>query len=241
MGRIEEISDTFISSIESAYSKQADNLHRISKLIFDVIADGGVIQLFGIGHGEEFVNELNFRAGGLAPFHGMRLSDLVTRGLIDQTEIDNGRINERTDILDLFTKIYKLDERDAYFLISFKGNEPLIIHLAKQLKNRGHLVIGVVNRKTYDRYANNEGLLQYCDQYIDLSLDEPDIVTQVNGYQITGITSTVADIFAQDINANLYNLYLENHIDPPILLSANLKDADKHNNALTDVYNGRVR
>ena len=50
----------------------------------------GVIQLFGVKHGEEFVNELNFRAGGLAPYHGIGLKDLILRNVITQ-DIENIR------------------------------------------------------------------------------------------------------------------------------------------------------
>ena len=64
-------------AIERAYVDEHEKLTKVADLFYDTIQENGVIQLFGVKHGEEFVNELNFRAGGLAPYHGIGLKELI--------------------------------------------------------------------------------------------------------------------------------------------------------------------
>ena len=108
--------DIFTKAINQNFEANSETISEVAKRCFDVIKKGGVIQLFGARTGEEFVNELFFRAGGLSPFHGIKLVDLLTRGLITQSDIDSGEVYNDLSILKKFESIYKLDTpRCLYF------------------------------------------------------------------------------------------------------------------------------
>ncbi len=227
------------NKVEEAFEKQRPALERIAEIFGECMDSQGVVQLFGVRHGEEFVNELNYRAGGLAPFHALRLKELMLNGLIAQEDIDSGAVYEDRETADLFAKIYDLDDRDMYCLVSFYGNEPLILELAKRAKEKGQKVVGVVNRKSYD--ACHSTLLDYCDAWLDMSAEEEDIALRLDKTEIGQISSTVSNCLAQMLTAQLYSYFNKQGRQAPVLLSANVKGADVHNNSLTDPYGRRIR
>ena len=164
--------DLIKEKIEEAYEKQAGTLKEAAGLFGSCMDNGGVVQLFGVRHGEEFVNELNYRAGGIAPFHALRLKDLVLLEMLDQSDVDDGSAYDDLSIADRFEKAYDLDDRDLYCLVSFYGTEALALEVAKRAKEKGQKVVGVVNKKSYDAHGGK--LLDYCDVWLDMGAEEPD-------------------------------------------------------------------
>lgn len=231
--------------IEELYEKENDDIQKAAELLGNCMKNNGVVQLFGVNHGEEVVNELNFRAGGLAPYHGLKPMELALAGKIDRTLVDTGEIYETTKYVDDLFALYKLDPSDAYVITSFYGNEPMAVEIARRAKKEGHLVISIVNKASYDKaiakYENGKKLLDYSDHYIDMCAKEEDIALTIHGYSVGQLSSVYANIIAQMLTAEIFNWFEQNNLEAPVLLSANLAGADKHNNALTDKYEGRVR
>lgn len=231
--------DLIKDRVEDAYEKQHDKFVKIAAMFGECMENEGVVQLFGVKHGEEFVNELNYRAGGIAPFHGLKFRDMMLKGFIDQKDIDSGEIYNDTSVVEKFSQAFDLDNRDMYCVVSFYGNEPLVVELAKKAKENNQKVVGVVNKKSYDLYGGK--LLDYCDEWIDMDADEPDIALDIDGLKVGQLSSTVTNVIAQMLTAELYNYYVSKGKEAPVLLSANIKGADVHNNSLTDPYGRRVR
>lgn len=227
------------SRVNEAYDLQHEKISEIASLFASCMENLGVVQLFGVRHGEEFVNELNYRAGGIAPFHGLKLKDLIQTGRYEQEKVDSGLVYEDLEVADKFAEYYDLDDRDMYCLVSFYGNEPLILELARRAKAKGQKVVGVVNKKSYDKAGGT--LLDYCDAWLDMNADEPDIALQLDGINIGQLSSTVANVIAQMLTAEIYACFSKEGKEAPVLLSANVKGADVHNNSLTDPYGRRVR
>ena len=231
--------DLVKKKVEEVYATQLDSIENVARLFGECMENQGVVQLFGVRHGEEFVNELNYRAGGIAPFHGLKLKDLVLMEKVDQKDIDSDVIYNDVTVADRFAQAYDLDDRDLYCLVSFYGNEPLVLELARRAKEKGQKVVGVVNKKSYDACGGK--LLDYCDLYLDMGADEPDNAIDLDGVKIGQLSSTVSNVTAQMLTAELYRYFTEKGKEAPVLLSANVKGADVHNNSLTDPYGRRVR
>ena len=225
--------------VNEAYDSQHEQMAKIAAMFGECMENLGVVQLFGVRHGEEFVNELNYRAGGIAPFHAYKFRDLLMRGQLEQSKIDNGEAYNDLSIIDRLEKIYELDDRDMYCLVSFYGNEPLVIELAKRAKAKGQKVVGVVNKKSYDKAGGT--LLEYCNAYLDMCADEPDVALNIDGVKTGQLSSTVANVIAQMLTAEVYKYFTDNGKKAPVLLSANVKGADVHNNSFTDPYGRRIR
>ena len=71
--------------------------------------------------------------------------------------------------------------------------------------------------------------------------DEPDLALDIDGIRTGQLSSTVCNVIAQMITAEIYNCFVSKGKEAPVLLSANIKGADVHNNSLTDPYGRRVR
>ena len=233
------------ASINDAYLEESSDLKKVANIICDTMVNKGVVQLFGSKHANEFVNELNFRAGGLAPYHGMNVSILDEKGLVDHDIIESNAVYDDTKYLDLLLSQYKLDDRDMIIIVSQYGNEPLVVELAKRYHDNGQKVIAVVNMKSYEvalaKHESGKKLLDYADMSLDMGASEPDVALKIGDYRIGQTSSTIANVIAQMLTGEVYNCFIERGLEAPVLLSANIKGADVHNNALTDVYEGRVR
>ena len=233
------------ASINDVYLEESSDLKKVANIICDTMVNKGVVQLFGSKHANEFVNELNFRAGGLAPYHGMNVSILDEKGLVDHDIIESNAVYDDTKYLDLLLSQYKLDDRDMIIIVSQYGNEPLVVELAKRYHDNGQKVIAVVNMKSYEvalaKHESGKKLLDYADMSLDMGASEPDVALKIGDYRIGQTSSTIANVIAQMLTGEVYNCFIERGLEAPVLLSANIKGADVHNNALTDVYEGRVR
>ncbi|MBQ2506501.1 MAG: sugar isomerase domain-containing protein, partial [Erysipelotrichaceae bacterium] len=216
--------DLIKEKIEEVYKCQSDKMSEVAALFGSCMENEGVVQLFGVAHGEEFVNELNYRAGGIAPFHALRLKDLVLNGMLKQEVIDSGEIYQDDRAIELFEKLYDLDDRDLLCLVSFYGKEPLVLALAKKAKEKGQKVVAVVNKKSYDACGGT--LLDYADTYLDMGAEEPDTALMINGLRVGQISSTVSNVTAQMLTAELYRYFTQKGKEAPVLLSANVKGAD---------------
>lgn len=236
--------DILKEQIENVYDDQSDKIKEAAEMICDTMTNGGVVQLFGFNHANEFVNELNFRAGGMAPYHGMSVSILDLEGEAPHAIISDGSIANDPSYIDKMLAHYKLDDRDMLIVVSKDASERFTLELAKRYKANGQKVIAVVNKKSYDVKAigdQGEKLLDIADMYLDMGSTRSDITIKVDDLRVAQTSSTVANVLAQMLTAEVYNCFKERGLEAPVLLSANLKGADLHNNALTDVYMGRVR
>ncbi len=239
MDVMKEYFELIKSTVNDAYDKQKDRIKHVAGLFGECMENGGVVQLFGVNHGEEFVNELNYRAGGIAPFHGLKLRDMMLKELVDQKDIDDGSIYSDLSVIDRFYDAFEMDDRDMYCLVSFYGNEPLVVEIARRAKEKGQKVVAVVNKESYDRVKGT--LLEYADEYLDMMSDDPDVAMTINDVKVGQISSTVSNVIAQMLTADIYDYFVSRGKEAPVLLSANVKGADVHNNSLTDPYGRRVR
>lgn len=232
--------DELHQRVEEIYNAQKDKIVRVANIFGECMDNQGVVQLFGVKHAVEFVNELNYRAGGIAQYHKLSLQDLMLRKkLSKEFDFQTGEAYNDISIIEQLSELYQMDDRDMFVFVSERGDEPLVVEWAKRVKDKGQKIVAVVNKKTYDRVGGT--LLNYADEWLDMMADDPDLVLDVGDVKTCQLGSTTTDIIAQMITAELYNYYIERHGKAPVLLSANVKDADVHNNALTDPFERRIR
>ena len=228
--------DLIKQRVDDVYAQNAEKMKIVAKMFGECMENKGVVQLVGFEHSEEFVNELNYRAGGIAPYHAMKLRDLVLRGKYDQAKIDSREVYSDLSVIDKWNEVYQMDDRDMFCLVSFYGDEPLLEEIAKRAKAKGQKVVVVLNAK-----SNKGNLLDYADEWLDMCGDEPDVAQFVGETPVGQLSSTSTNVMAQMLTAEVYDYYVSNGKPAPVLLSANVKGADIHNNSLTDPYERRIR
>ena len=121
-----------------ALVKEADRdvIMQAAKMMGDCMEDNGVVQLFGLDHGIAFAMELGYRAGGLMPFHKMQTVDLVMKGIISEDEFNKKDFNDDVNMAHKLFDAYNIDDHDMYIMVSFAGNEPIIVEAALIAKAR---------------------------------------------------------------------------------------------------------
>lgn len=228
--------DLIEKRISDVFEHNQEKMKTVAKLFGECMENQGVVQLVGFKHCEQFVNELHFRAGGIAPYNAFRFKDIVLSGKYDQAKIDSEEVYSDLSVVDIFFDFYQMDDRDLFCLISFYGDEPILEEIAKRAKAKGKKIVVVVNDK-----SNRGNLLDYADEWLDMCADEIDVAQYVEENPVGQLSSTSTNVMAQMLTAEVYNYFVSKGKEAPVLLSANVKGADIHNNSLTDPYERRVR
>ncbi len=232
-----EYIDVLLSKINEAAETQQEKIKKIAAMFFECMENGGVVQLFGHKLNEEFVNELNYRAGGLVPFHAIKAKQSAMEGLLP-ISVASGEFMNDARWVDTVTGVYELDDRDMYCLVSINGNEPFIVEMARRAKEKGQKIVVVTNLKSYE--VNGGSLLDYADEYLDMNAEEPDLAVEFRGMKLAQYGTTIGSVIAQMLTAEVYQLFEDKYGKAPILLSANIEGADAHNHELCIPYGRRV-
>lgn len=213
---------------------------RAADLVTQAIASGGMLYLFGTGHSHMMAEEGHFRAGGLAPVCPILVSGLM----LHESSTASTRLERTPGVVTAALERYPLRTGDAIVIFSNSGVNAAPVEMAKVGKARGLSVIAVQS----NAYAmqTKPGALgaklgDYADVIIDNHLPPGDTLVAVGKTGLkTGAGSTVVGAFI--LNALLTEVIerLSSTGDtPPIFISANLPEADAHNERLYADYRAR--
>ncbi len=229
--------------IEKVKVNQKEKIVDAAKLMGDCMDNNGVVQLFGIDHGLAFSMELGYRAGGLMPFHQIIPTDLALRDVMNEEVVKSPSFSQDASNAAKLLSIYNILDEDMFILISYKGNEPILVETALMAKAKNQKVIVVTNLETHNSlnavHSSGKKLGDLADIVIDIMVASPDVNVVVGEYKATQIATVSGNIIAQMLTAETYRYLQDNNKDCPVLLSANVKGADVHNRAISDKYFGR--
>ncbi len=233
-----------MTELETVKHQECEHVKQAAKMFAACMADNGIIQLVGVDHGRSLAMELGYRAGGLMPFHQFNAKDLALRGILTKEDIQPAHFNSDPSYAQKWIDLYKIEQADMFLLTSRTGSEPVLVELAKIVKQHGHKIIAVLSVKAkeavqkMDPKADNIG--NYAQLVIDTCTDAEDTVVDVDGTHKAGQLNTICgNVLAQMITAETY-CYLKNYdMACPVLLSVNVKGADAYNRKISDQYIGR--
>lgn len=217
--------------------EQRNNIIKTAHLVGDVMKDDGIVQLFGWGPNRTFSMELGYRAGGLIQYHQFTPKDALMRGLVSKAEYDSPDFSERAGLVDVYWNLYNIDSRDIFMLIEFSNPVKITNDIAVKAKNNGHKIVfftntnipGITESKAYE----------LADIIIDINVAYPDLAVNVDEERVCQLSGLIGNVVAQMMTAEIYKYLTNQRINPGVLLSANLKGADIHNNALGSRFDGR--
>lgn len=226
---------------KAAINAVSDDIVDIAHYVGEIMANDGVIQLFGLNHDLALSMELGFRAGGLVQYHQMGIKDLLLRGIVSEEEANAEDFLDTPGLVNKLWDAYYIDYSDAFMIYAAADVHRLTVDLARLAKARNHKVIVITSKEAI--LANNEenakALLEFADKVIDLKIPHPDLGYEVDGVKVTQIANLIATLFAQGMTMEIYNYLKANDIEPGVLWSMNIKGADEHNKNLTDKFEGR--
>ncbi len=228
---------------------ETDSLAQGAALVADAIQRDELVHVIGPGgHSNMAVEEVLWRAGGLAPINA--ILDAGTN-LIHGAKRSN--IMERCPgygirVLDA----YGIDRpNEVLIIVNAYGINAMTIDVALEAKRRGLKTIGITSDSfakivpagAPSRHPSGKNLFENVDVYIDNHLPEGDAAVDLPGMaQRMGPMSTFCNCFAINcLMMKAAELLLQRGVLPPVWTSANMPGGDAANQALEAEYVTRVK
>jgi uncharacterized phosphosugar-binding protein len=222
--------------LERAWKINAPTIARLTPIIGESLARGGVLHTFGSGHSELISREIIGRAGGLVCING--IID-PTAGFVENLVGYGTRLVERHD------RQYQLLPGETIIVISNSGKNSSPIEVALYAKRKGLNVVGLTALSMSSTFAtvhpDGKRLHEVVDHVLDNVGVPGDAIVEVREGVNAGPTSTL-------IGCSLLNWltlsvieWLKTNGHPlPILRSQNLAGAIEHNRELGQKYKARL-
>jgi len=244
-GLIEKFSREVSSRIEklSGPNKAIDES---IALLADSLEAGGVIQAFGTGHSEAFAMEIAGRAGGLIATNRIPLRALVLRGGKDLSVLGGADLERDNNVANDLLALYDLNKNDVFMIASNSGVNGSIVGVALWAKEHGHPVIAVTSlehtARVKPKHPSGKRLSEVADITIDNLAPYGDATIELEGgIGVGAVSSITAAFIAQRITIGVAEAIRQRGKTPPVYISANIPEGDKHNRALEDLYGVRIR
>jgi uncharacterized phosphosugar-binding protein len=214
-----------------------------ARLLVHQIESDKLIYVFGVG-GHSFVGseEFFYRAGGLA-----NISPIFDLSLGLFAGGQKSTMLERTE--DYGTKViqsYRLQPDDVLIITSLYGINACTIDAALEAKRVGCKTIGISSvpfsentpRDFHARSGKAKNLQEIVDIHIDNHIPPQEGLVEIEGCtQFVGTGSTILQNFCINwLVVETINICIEQNIEPPIWMSANVKGGDEKNKAYLERY-----
>lgn len=236
-------SDAVTTLIETIEKSEKRALQDAAQVLATKIAEGRLVHVIGPGgHSNMAVEEVLWRAGGLAPING--ILDPGTN-LIHGAKRSN--IVERTPgyaraVLDA----YRVGSGDVLVIVNAYGINSMTIDCALECKKRGATSVAITSTSFADsvpltaasRHPEGLNLYEIADIFINNHLPLGDAVVEIPGLkQKMGPLASFANIFAINLlMMKTAEKLLGMGIQPPVWTSANLPEGDGLNKAYEEKY-----
>jgi uncharacterized phosphosugar-binding protein len=219
-----------------AWEVNAPTIARMTPVIGESLAAGGVLHTFGSGHSELISREIIGRAGGLVCISGVIDP---TAGFIENLVGYGSRLIERHD------RQYHLLPCETIIVISNSGKNASPIEVALYAKQKGLNVIGLtsvaMSSSAKTVHPDGRRLHEIADAVLDNGGIPGDTIMEVREGVMSGPTSTF--IGCSLLNWLMLSVveWLDKNGHPlPILRSQNLPNAIEYNRGLGEKYRGRL-
>lgn len=239
----------YVQDVVEQIDGEAEAIGRAAELVADAIERDELVHVIGPGgHSNMAVEEVLWRAGGLAPINAI---------LDPGTNVIHGA--KRSNIIERCPG-YGIRVLDAYginrpgevlIIVNAYGINSMTIDVAVEAKKRGLKTIAItsdsfakiVPQGAPSRHPSGKNLYENVDIYINNHLPVGDACISIEGMeQKMGPMSTFCNCFAIDcLMMKAAEKLIAKGITPPVWMSANMPGGDEANKALEEKYFLRVK
>lgn len=234
--------DKGLELIRRIQDTQLENIERAADLIAQAIADGHTLYAWGGPHSSLPIQDIFWRAGGLALVnpvftHGLSLEvgPIYLTSFLERTE-GAGR--------EFFGQI-GAEAGDVIILVSTSGRNAFPIEMAMSAREAGLKVIGMTSM-TYtntvtSRHSSGSKMYEYCDIVLDnLTIPGDAVLEDERLPQKVGPTSGWMGCFMlQALMAEVAERLVEKEVVPPIYFALNLDGQEEYVHYLDDLRRER--
>jgi len=223
--------DRALSLINQLHESQLANIEQAAELIAQSVADGHTLYAWGGPHSSLPVQDIFWRAGGLA-----LVNPLLAPGLsLEIGPIYLTSFYERTEGagIEYFRQV-GAEAGDVIILVSTSGRNPFPIEMAMTAKQAGLTVIGLTSL-TYSnsvpsRHASGKKMYEFCDVVLDnLTTPGDAILVDERLPQKVGPTSGwMGCLILQALMTEVAERLAEKGVVPPIYYALNLDGSQEY-------------
>jgi uncharacterized phosphosugar-binding protein len=237
-GRIREMLDTIVTN-------EKDNIEKAAQWVAQTVEEDKLFYVFGTGaHSIMPAMELFLRAGGLCNVQG-----IFPPGV---TDFDGSPKTERvTGFSPRIFDYYGLKRGDLLMICNVNGINPMTIDAADTAKAMGIRTIGISSVEFAEqaepnipnRHPSNKNLHELVDLVVNAHVPVGDALLDVPGVPVkVGAGSTYPMVFiVNSIIVRAIQICVEKGVEPPVMLSGNIKAGEGYNKKYRDKYRGRIR
>jgi uncharacterized phosphosugar-binding protein len=236
--------DYVVSAIDTLgrlLDREAANIATAAEWLADAVGSGGLIRLFATGHSSLLIQDLFYRAGGLAPVDAI-LEDSVT-GYRDATKSEH--VERLEGLAPLILDHRRLEPNDALVVFSQSGRNAVPIEVAQQARVRGLHTIAVTSLAhatgQTSRHSSGMHLHDVAELVIDTGTPLGDCAVSLPNGTLMGPLSTVVGSAVGHVLAIETAMRLHSRgEEAPVFRSGNMDGGREWNDALLDRYWGRI-
>ena len=235
--------DAVRAILAQAEQKNADTIQQLGEVIGASIAIGGILHLFGTGHGHMLAEELFYRAGGLVPVNAILDPTLM----LHESALASSLAERLSGYAEVVLSRYRVEPGEVMIIASNSGRNSVPVEMALAAKARGLKVVALTSLAHAtahpSRHPSGKHLHELADYVLDNCGAVGDAALTVEGLaEPIAPTSTVVGAVLLHSVVYAVTIYLvQNNVEPPIFISANVSEADEHNMRLLDTYRWRLR
>lgn len=238
-----------VSKVVELIAGETESIDKAAELVAEAIARDELVHVIGPGgHSNMAVEEVLWRAGGLAPINAI---------LDPGTNVIHGA--KRSNIIERCPG-YGIRVLDAYginrpgeviIIVNAYGINSMTIDVATEARKRGLKTIGITSDSfakivppgAASRHPSGLNLYENVDVYVNNHLPVGDACISIEGMdQRMGPMSTFCNCFAIDcVMMKAAEKLAARGITPPVWMSANMPGGDQANKALEEKYFYRVK
>lgn len=244
---LEGYKDSLYSIFEKIYADE-EQICVAAQWIADEFAQDKVVHAIGTGgHSNLVVEEMLWRAGGLAPMNAML--DCGTNLMMGAKR---SNIVERTcgygqRVFDM----YACNPGDLIIICNSYGINPMTIDVALEARKRGLRSIAItstefctkVPKGHIARHPSGYNLYEIVDAYVDTHVPYGDSIGVIDGFdqKVAGSMVLCASLVWNLIVVEVCCILVSRGMDPPVWTSGNVVGGDAKNEALEKRFFSRIK
>ena len=237
-----EYFDKGFELLQRLQDTQLENIEQAAEVIAQAVADGHTLYIWGGPHSSLPVQDIFWRAGGLA-----LVNPVFTPGLsLEAGPIYLTSFLERTEGAgrEFFSQI-GAEPGDVIILVSTSGRNAFPIEMAMSAKVTGLQVIGMTSmaytNAVTSRHSSGKKMYEYCDVVLDnLTIPGDAVLKDDRLPQKVGPTSGWVGCFVlQALMAEVAERLTEKDVVPPIYFALNLDGQEEYVQYLDDLRRER--
>lgn len=241
-----EYYDKAIRLLQRLRETQVENIEAAAEICADRIAKGGLIFVFGSGHSRMMCEEMTPRQGGFVGYYA-----LVEHALSNHASIvgANGlrpplHLEKFEGYAEEILKGFKFGPNDAFIIVSTSGIRPVIVEMAKGVKDRGMPLIAVValahSERSRSAHSSGKKLTDFADVVLDNQCPAGDCLLELPGLEWRiGPTSTVTGAMTMNmLRCSTAERLLKRGVKPEVLPSHQIVGHSTAEEQLERFYEG---